>query len=402
MPITLDATNKKLQIVLSAAKTTNDCPVVSTYGDISTTNGATTLIENDTTSNGTTATDIVSAPSSGFTRAIKGVSVYNADTVATIVTIQYVNNVTVRILCQVLLSPGQTLVYSENGQWLIIPSYLSIDPGLCEGRLTLTSGTPVTTSDVTGATTVYFTPYKGNRISLYTNSAWTLYTFTERSIALGTLTSGLPYDVFIYDNSGTLTLEMVAWTSGTARATAIVLQDGVYVKSGSTNKRYLGTFYTSGTTTTEDSAAKRYLWNYYNRVERQMSVSDTNSTALSTASTSFVEVSTSDRLQYVIGVAETEVDITLFASVNNNTAGSTCACGIGLDSATVDSSTMGSNMSAPVNTTGVIPIVTRYIGYPAIGFHYNSWLAKVGANTGTFYGTAGLSWKSGLTGRMDI
>src|SRR3990167_1751427 len=33
------------------------------------------------------------------------------------------------------------------------------DPlGICDGRLTLTSGTPVTTADVTGATSVYFTP----------------------------------------------------------------------------------------------------------------------------------------------------------------------------------------------------------------------------------------------------
>src|SRR6185436_9706895 len=41
---------------------------------------------------------------------------------------------------------------------------------VCDGRLTLTSGTPVTTGDVTAATTLYFTPNGGNQIALYTGS----------------------------------------------------------------------------------------------------------------------------------------------------------------------------------------------------------------------------------------
>lgn len=60
---------------------------------------------------------------------------------------------------------------------------------LCQGRLTLTSGTPVTTSDVTAASTLYFTPYGGNKITLYTGVYWQPFTFTERSLALSGLTS---------------------------------------------------------------------------------------------------------------------------------------------------------------------------------------------------------------------
>lgn len=40
------------------------------------------------------------------------------------------------------------------------------------GRLTLTTGTPITTSDVTASTSVYFTPYKGNRIALFNGCSW--------------------------------------------------------------------------------------------------------------------------------------------------------------------------------------------------------------------------------------
>src|SRR3972149_4877028 len=103
---------------------------------------------------------------------------------------------------------------------------LGLLPSTCDGRLTLTSGTPVTTADVTAATSIYFTPYIGDRIAIYDGTRWRLYLFAELTLALGTLTAALPYDVFIYDNAGTLTLEALAWTNGTTRATALVRQKG--------------------------------------------------------------------------------------------------------------------------------------------------------------------------------
>jgi hypothetical protein len=39
------------------------------------------------------------------------------------------------------------------------------------GRLTLTSGTPVTTNDVTGATTIYYVPHNHDQVPLYDGSA---------------------------------------------------------------------------------------------------------------------------------------------------------------------------------------------------------------------------------------
>lgn len=141
----------------------------------------------------------------------------------------------------------------------------AIIPG---GRLTLTSGTPVTTSDVTGATNIYYTPYVSNVISLWTGYRWQPIEFSEYTLALGTLTSGKPYDVFAYLNSGALACEVLVWTDDTTRATAITIQDGRYCKSGAKDRLYLGTFYTTATTTTEDSAEKRYLFNGYNRVQK--------------------------------------------------------------------------------------------------------------------------------------
>lgn len=151
----------------------------------------------------------------------------------------------------------------------------AVNPG---GRLTTESGVGVSTSDRTSQSTLYYTPYVHNRIGLYDGTSWTLHTFAERSLSLSGLTSGKNYDVFLYDNSGTLTLELsAAWTNDTTRADALAAQDGVLVKSGAATRRYLGTIRTTGTTTTEDSgtftgassnAPKRFVWNAYNQITR--------------------------------------------------------------------------------------------------------------------------------------
>jgi hypothetical protein len=86
------------------------------------------------------------------------------------------------------------------------------------GRLTLTTGTPVLTGDVTGATTIYFTPFLGNRISLYNGSIWLPYSFSEISIAVPSTVFRL-FDIFIYDNAGTVTLQTVNWNQSTAAIT---------------------------------------------------------------------------------------------------------------------------------------------------------------------------------------
>lgn len=60
----------------------------------------------------------------------------------------------------------------------------------CNGRLSLTTGTPVTTSDVSAATTLYFVPYNGDKIGIYSGSAWRITQFTEVSIKLTDSQSG--------------------------------------------------------------------------------------------------------------------------------------------------------------------------------------------------------------------
>lgn len=205
---------------------------------------------------------------------------------------------------------------------------------ICNGRLTLETGVPISLTDQTAKTSIFFTPFKGNRIALFDGTSWNFYTFTELTLALGTLTADKNYDVFIYNNAGTLTLELsAAWTDGTTRADALTLQDGVYVKSGATTRRYLGTLRTTSTTTTEDSLVKRFLWNAHNRVVREM---DYNVTASHSYNGDFRQWNndTAHQLALVVGLAEGAIWARI-AGENVIPDGKNGGIAVGLDSSTV-------------------------------------------------------------------
>lgn len=265
------------------------------------------------------------------------------------------------------------------------------------GRLTLTTGVPVSTSDVTGATTLYFTPYNGNQIQLWDGSAWTTYTFVETSLALGTLTSGKNYDVFAYQSSGTLTLEMLVWTSDTARATAVTIQDGRYCKSGDKTRLYLGTFRTTSTTTTEDSAGgtttqvggKRFLWNYYNRTPRPMLVKDTTASwSYTTGTIRQGNAAAGNKVEYVVGIAEDMIESTLHGMIlaKSNSARA-ASIGIGLDSTTAYSG-FGAAMYNVGTANYQWTSEAHYRYLPAIGYHYLAWCELGADGTSTFYGSS--------------
>lgn len=292
---------------------------------------------------------------------------------------------------------GAAISLSGTAQVFITPSaedFLEFTNAAlpCEGRLTLTSGTAVTTADVTGATTIYFTPYKGNRIALYDGSKWIYRSFTEKSLALGTISDATNYDVFLYDNSGTVAIDtLVAWTNATTRATAITLQDGVYVKDGATTRRYVGTIRTTATTTTEDSLAKRFVWNMHHRVPRPMRVWDTTDTwTYSTATLRQANGSTANQLAFVRGVNEDAASASVSANVVNSTSSVRYVrVAVGLDSTTAPAS--DSNVSSGACTDTVTPaLLCNYTGLPGLGYHYLAWLEKGhGADRQTWRGDAG-------------
>jgi hypothetical protein len=152
------------------------------------------------------------------------------------------------------------------------------------------------------------------------------------------------YDVFIHDNAGTKTLELTAWTtqggfaSPTATASArstgsvLALQDGVYVKSGSPNKRYLGTVRTNANAgVVSDGPDQRFLWNMYNRVSKKMEVSDGNVHTYATAATRIYRNQNSNIVEFIIGLDRyATLNIGMTTVTFSNPAGAV-PVGIGLD-----------------------------------------------------------------------
>ncbi len=266
-----------------------------------------------------------------------------------------------------------------------------------DGRVTLTSATPVTTSDVTAATTLYFTPHKGNRIALYASSAWTTLAFSETTLTVPATTNTM-YDLFAYNSSGTLALETLAWTNDTTRATGLGRQDGVLVKSGDATRRYLGSFRTTGTSgKTEDSKVKRYVWNYYNRTARELYVADTaTSWNYSTAIFRQANANSANQVDFVIGVAEDtcELGLTYCAATSAATIRRVYG-GIGIDSI---SAPLRGQTSIPANSSVIFNGYASLRTVVAAGHHYAAWLeAGGGTDTQTFYSAGGsYGWLEGL------
>jgi len=273
---------------------------------------------------------------------------------------------------------------------------------IVEGRLTLSTGVPITTTDVTGATSVLFTPYQGNVVTLWNGSGWQPTKFAETSLALGTLTSGKPYDVFGFLSSGALALELLVWTNDTTRATAVTLQDGRYCKSGDKTRLHLGTFYTTSTTTTEDSQVNRYLWNRYNQAQRSLLKTEaTTSWTYTTNTIRQANGSTANQLNYVTGDAATAVEAHVRAAASNTQAASFSA-GVGVDSTTAYSGHTAPQTAAA--TGHVTHLSGQYAGQPGLGRHFLAWLEIPQAvGTGTWYGTTtivGISVACGILGSI--
>lgn len=364
----------------------------------------------------------------------------------------------------------------------------ALDNSVCDFRLTLTSGAPVTSADVTGAATLYCAPYKGNRIALYSStfSAWLWDTSAEFSIALGTLVNAQAYDVFCYDNAGVPTLELLEWanavvtmtiaspgvvtwtghgmstamsitftnsggalptgvtantqywitvvdantfklstslknclagtfvnTSGSqsgthtghqpqARQTALTKQDGVLVKTGATSRRYLGAFMTTSTTTTEDSATKAFLSNYYNRLPRRLLRQETTASwTYSTATRRQANDSVSNQLAVFIGAQEVVVDVTVIGLASNDSTQNAEQTGVGFDSTTtqVAGSVQGLMYSLGATLAGAfVELTARCQNMPTVGYHVYTWLELPSAGgVTTWYGTS----NSGMYGSIQ-
>ena len=398
--IYLDFPSRKLEVVLSAAVTTNQLQVTAHFFDqvpqatTSLRRGGDQVSLSDSTNDVT----IVSAPAlQGIIRNIHTISIYNADTVAATVSVKIDDSGTEKILVKQELDSGASLTYEDGTGWMVIGGDTTVQKAISimNCRLTLTSGTAVTTADVTGAETIYLTPFDGNRIWLYDGTVWVAYALSE--ISGDVPDAAQMNDVFVYDNSGTLTLDIVAWTNDTTRATALALQDGVLVKTGALGRRYVGSFYSdiTGNGQTEDSAANRYVWNYYNRKFRPMkaALETTNTWTYTSTTIRQANANTANQLNFCIGVSQDRVFATAKGIAGHDGGGANegMQVFIGLDVTNAMATGCLPGVTELFDAATFLEAQAEYAGFSGIGKHFLSWLERTstGTITYTWYGDVG-------------
>ncbi len=271
------------------------------------------------------------------------------------------------------------------------------------GRLTLTTGMPFS-GDVSGATTVYWTPYVNAVYPWFNGVLWTVRAIGELSLALdsnsghtGYQQSGKNFDLFVYNDSGTDRLVTgPAWTSGVARSAAVAFVNGILVNSlsmvakfdsssstktvGANQGTYVGTMraiadgqtsvVTNPTPASGGAPAIIGLWNAYNRVGAQALVIDSGVGYTYTSSTiRQARASTGNQISFISGFAYEAGFATYSQRVDTVAAGAAFAeFGIGLDDTTAF--TYGPTLVYSTSTNGNIAISTSVaLIAPQIGWH---------------------------------
>lgn len=285
-----------------------------------------------------------------------------------------------------LVNTAQELIDFEDS---LSSNAVSTYPSVIDGRLTTESGVPVSTTDQTSKSTLYYTPMIGDSVPLYDA---TEADFIDRqlsaeiSYSLTGLAANLNFDVFLNWSGSAIVISLEQWASATARNIALTTSRGVRVKSGALTHRYVGTIRTATSNATEDSRAKRFVWNYNNRRRRDLYIENTATNW--TYSTNAWRSANNDntlRVECVVGLDEDTIEGS-FEAQGFSSGTTLVAIGIGLDSTTVNSATQLTGGFTPA-AAGLLHSA-NYRGHSGIGYHYYQCLERgSGSGTQTFSGS---------------
>lgn len=298
-----------------------------------------------------------------------------------------------------------------------------------QGRLTLTTATPVLSSDVTTAGTIFYTPYKGLFFPLYDGVGTVLASIgAELSLVLdsnsghtGYQQSGKNFDLFLVNDVGTIRLVSgPAWSSDTARATALEYKNGFRCNAASMTAKFdtsastltiaqdrgilVGTVRMSADGVTKWVAnpaaaagggnCQLLLRNAYNRLPAvAISRDSTDTWTYATATWRAANGNNSNRVTAVFDDNDEVVRATYAAIAKNSGGAEIGSVGIGLDST-----------SAFTGLTGVagvgsfVTAISTYVGLPGSGLHFFQGVEFASGSTVTFAGDNALatSYQSGV------
>jgi hypothetical protein len=283
--------------------------------------------------------------------------------------------------------------------------------------LTLTSATPVLLTTVSGAATIYYTPYIGNLVPIYDGAAFIAAAFSELSNATAqsstgkagpaAVTTNSNYDLFVWDDGGTLRLTRgPVWTDDSTRSagTALVRVNGVLlnnaaITNGPAAQRgtYVGTVRSNGSSLIDyilgaaaagGTAAVLGVWNMYNRIDEVANVRDTtDSWTYQPTAWRSANNSAAMRISVVRGLDDDAIDAAYHAYCANS-ANNSGMVGLALDATNTNHGSGGG-----ITGTASVAIFghTHWSGRPGLGFHYFQATERTlnNASAITFYGDKG-------------
>ncbi|AHB50314.1 hypothetical protein W911_14285 [Hyphomicrobium nitrativorans NL23] len=295
------------------------------------------------------------------------------------------------------------------------------------GRLTLQSGAPVSTGDVTNATSIYYAAYNGRSVPVWDGAEWHVVdvggelslSFDGDSGHTGYHAANGLFDLFYATVDGEFYFGTgPAWASTTARSAALsrtwlpVNDSAMLLRYGdgagdtievpAAQATYLGTVFMLGNGTTDDrsggvnTVAQRFVWNAYNRVSRPMrAIEPATSWAYTTATFRVMNANSNNRFQFVVGLDEDPIEVFAHQAM---TSSATPVTGIGFDWVSGNPDAIGGwSFGASGGAFGSATAVLKRMA--GIGFHQVHALEK--GNTGaTFYGTSAGNWNCGMFGSV--
>lgn len=306
-----------------------------------------------------------------------------------------------------------------------------------QGRLTPTSGTPVITSDATSATAIYYEPYVGNLIPIYSGSSMVATEFSALTLTLASQHAlSTIYDVFVFSNSGVLTLVTgPAWNNSGAGAgargtgastTELTRVKGLWVNAvqmtarngattytvGANLATYVGSIYIDGTAgqvtchVAYGQSRKWGVWNAYNRRKIKLLAGDATATwSYATDTLRAARNQATNCLDIFAGLPEESFELEYSAFASGNLASNKYfnpRVGIGYNSTSSASGKLGraGTNTDSANAINILPSVTitaKYEAIPTIGYNRITALeGNVTSDDVTWNGTSSYMVLSGV------
>lgn len=221
-------------------------------------------------------------------------------------------------------------------------------------------------------------PRNGNKLIIGNVS----YTIPSAGVTLAatSLTPGTTYFIYAYMNAGTMTLEASATGHSTDTAT------GVEIKTGDATRTLVGMARVITGPAWQDTSAQRFVRTWFNR--KQVGGYNFFAANRTTTSTTYVEMSSSERAEFLVWPDETARFDTSGGMQSTYVGFDIMYASIGIDSATPeDCVCIGDDTSA----SGITPVSCSLVKTGlAEGYHYATILARKtqGGTTQTLFGAA--------------